>query len=154
MGSRVVWDAPGQSCTTMAYSADGTRLFSCGTSKEGESYLTEWNDSEGAIKHVYNGLWKRSVGVVQFDTMENRFLATGDEFQIKFWDMDNVNILTTTAAAGGLPASPCIRFNKEGILLAVSTRENGIKILANADGLQLLRSIENCAVDNSRVYET
>nr|POE99808.1 protein tpr1 [Quercus suber] len=154
MGSRVVWDAPGQSCTTMAYSADGTRLFSCGTSEEGESYLTEWNDSEGAIKHVYNGLWKRSVGVVQFDTMKNRFLATGDEFQIKFWDMGDVNILTTTAAAGGLPASPCIRFNKEGILLAVSTRENGIKILANADGLQLLRSIENCAVDNSKEYKT
>ncbi|XP_030966642.1 protein TPR3-like [Quercus lobata] len=82
--------------------------------------------------------------------MKNRFLATGDEFQIKFWDMDDVNILTTTDAKGGLPASPCIRFNKEGILLAVSTREKGIKILANADGLQLLRSIGNCAVDNSR----
>nr|POE69320.1 isoform 2 of topless-related protein 4 [Quercus suber] len=150
LGSRVEYDAPGQSCMTMAYSADGTRLFSCGTSEEGESYLAEWNESEGAIKHVYNGLWKRSVGVVQFDTMKNRFLATGDEFQIKFWDMDDVNILTTTEAEGGLPASPCIRFNKEGILLAVSTRENGIKILANADGLQLLRSIGNCAVDKSR----
>ncbi|XP_023903610.1 topless-related protein 4 [Quercus suber] len=150
LGSRVDYDAPGQSCTTMAYSADGTRLFSCGTSEGGESYLAEWNESEGGIKHVYNGLWKQSVGVVQFDTMKNRFLATGDEFQIKFWDMDDVNILTTTDAMGGLPASPCIRFNKEGILLAVSTRENGIKILANADGLQLLRSIGNCAVDNSR----
>nr|POF20287.1 protein tpr3 [Quercus suber] len=31
----------GQSCTTMAYSADGTRLFSCGTSEEGESYFAE-----------------------------------------------------------------------------------------------------------------
>ena len=41
--------------------------------------------------------------VVQFDTMKNRFLPTGDEFQIKFWDMDNVDILTTTAAKGGLP---------------------------------------------------
>ncbi|KAL0010744.1 hypothetical protein SO802_005852 [Lithocarpus litseifolius] len=98
MGSRVDYDAPGQSCMTMAYSADGTRLFSCGTSKEGESYLAAWNESEGFIKHVYNGLWKQSVGVVQFDTMKNRFLATGDEFQIKFWDMDDVNILTTTTA--------------------------------------------------------
>ena len=79
------------------------RLFSCGTNKEGESYLVEWNESEGAIKRVYNGLGKRSVGVVQFDTMKNRFLATGDEFQVKFWDMDNVNILTTTDAEGGLP---------------------------------------------------
>ncbi|GMY34068.1 WD40 domain-containing protein [Fagus crenata] len=151
MGSRVDYDAPGQSCTTMAYSADGTRLFSCGTNKEGESYLVEWNESEGAIKRVYNGLGKRSVGVVQFDTMKNRFLATGDEFQVKFWDMDNVNILTTTDAEGGLPASPCVRFNREGILLAVSTSDNGIKILANADGVRLLRSIDNRAVDTSRV---
>ena len=82
------------------------RIFSCGTSEEGESYLAEWNESEGAIKHLYDGLWKRSVGVVQFDTMKNRFLATGDEFQIKFWDMDDVNILTTTAAEGGLPVMP------------------------------------------------
>ncbi|KAF3954068.1 hypothetical protein CMV_020541 [Castanea mollissima] len=134
----------------MAHSADRTRLFSCGTTEEGESYLTEWNECEGSFKRVYNGLWKWSVGVVQFDTMKNQLLATSDEFQIKFWDMDNVNILTTTAAEGGLPASPCIRFNKEGILLTVSTRENGIKILANANGLRLLRSIENCAVDTSR----
>ncbi|KAF3964379.1 hypothetical protein CMV_011330 [Castanea mollissima] len=94
-----------------AYSADGTRLFSCGT-REGEPYLVEWNENDGAIKRVYNGLWKRSVGVVQFDTMQNRFLATGDEFQIKFWDMDKVDILTTTAAKVGLLASPCIQFNK------------------------------------------
>eukprot|EP00262_Sarcandra_glabra_P008610 TRINITY_DN2218_c0_g2_i4.p1 TRINITY_DN2218_c0_g2~~TRINITY_DN2218_c0_g2_i4.p1 ORF type:complete len:208 (+),score=33.36 TRINITY_DN2218_c0_g2_i4:136-759(+) len=37
-GSRVDYDAPGLWCTTMAYSADGTRLFSCGTSKEGDSH--------------------------------------------------------------------------------------------------------------------
>ncbi|KAM7262768.1 hypothetical protein ACFE04_000451 [Oxalis oulophora] len=47
-GSRVDYDAPSRWCTTMAYSADGTRLFSCGTSKEGESYIVEWNESEGA----------------------------------------------------------------------------------------------------------
>ena len=82
------------------------RLFSCRTTEEGESYLTEWNECEGAIKRVYNGLWKQSVGVVQFDTMKNQLLATGDEFQIKFQYMDNVNILTTTAAEGGLPVVP------------------------------------------------
>ncbi|CAL5380846.1 unnamed protein product [Camellia sinensis] len=87
----------------MAYSADGTRMFSCGTSKEGESYIVEWNESEGAVKRTYHGLGKQSVGVVQFDTTKNRFLAAGDEFVIKFWDMDNVNLLTTTDAEGGLP---------------------------------------------------
>ncbi|XWS20441.1 hypothetical protein CRYUN_Cryun31cG0101500 [Craigia yunnanensis] len=154
MGSRVDYDAPGHSCTTMAYSADGTRLFSCGTNKEGESHIVEWNESEGAVKRTYHGLGKRSAAVVQFDTTRNRFLAAGDEFQIKFWDMDNVNLLTAINADGGLPASPCLRFNKEGILLAVSTNDNGIKILVNANGSRLLRSIENralgCALDASR----
>ena len=81
------------------------RLFSCGTSKEGDSHLVEWNETEGAIKRTYSGFRKRSLGVVQFDTTRNRFLAAGDEFQIKFWDMDNTNMLTAVDADGGLPVS-------------------------------------------------
>nr|XP_016471651.1 PREDICTED: protein TPR2-like isoform X2 [Nicotiana tabacum] len=150
MGSRVDYDAPGLWCTTMAYSADGTRLFSCGTSKEGESHLVEWNESEGAIKRTYSGFRKRSLGVVQFDTTKNRFLAAGDEFQIKFWDMDNNNMLTSTDGDGGLPASPRLRFNKEGSLLALTTSDNGIKVLANTDGQQMLRMLESRAFDGSR----
>ncbi|KAK1324085.1 Topless-related protein 1 [Acorus calamus] len=150
LGSRVDYDAPGRWCTTMAYSADGSRLFSCGTSKDGDSYIVEWNESEGAVKRTYQGFRKRSTGVVQFDTTRNRFLAAGDEFMIKFWDMDNVSLLTTIDADGGLPASPRIRFNKEGTLLAVSANDNMIKILANADGLRLLRTLENRSFDASR----
>lgn len=151
LGSRVNYDAPGHWCTTMTYSADGTRLFSCGTSKEGDSYLVEWNESEGAIKRTYSGFRKRSLGVVQFDTTRNRFLAAGDEFQIKFWDMDNTNILTTTDVEGCLPASPRLRFNKEGSLLAVTTNDNGIKILANVDGVRLLRMLENRVFEGTRI---
>jgi WD40 repeat protein len=81
------------------------RLFSCGTSKDGESFLVEWNESEGAIKRSYSGFRKRSLGVVQFDTTKNHFLAAGDEFQIKFWDMDNTNLLMTIDAEGSLPVS-------------------------------------------------
>ncbi|KAL8117382.1 protein TOPLESS-like [Apium graveolens] len=154
LGSRVDYDAPGRWCTTMAYSADGTRLFSCGTSKDGESHIVEWNESEGAVKRTYLGFRKRSLGVVQFDTTKNRYLAAGDEFSIKFWDMDNVQILTSIDGDGGLPASPRIRFNKDGSLLAVSTNENGIKILANSDGLRLLRTLENKFCDALRAPET
>ncbi|KAG8096737.1 hypothetical protein GUJ93_ZPchr0013g34568 [Zizania palustris] len=150
LGSRVDYDAPGHWCTTMAYSADGSRLFSCGTSKDGESHLVEWNESEGAVKRTYQGFRKRSMGVVQFDTTRNRFLAAGDEFLIKIWDMDTTSLLTTIDADGGLPASPRVRFNKEGTLLAVSTHDNGIKILANADGARLLRTLENRSFDASR----
>ncbi|KAG2581778.1 hypothetical protein PVAP13_6KG064200 [Panicum virgatum] len=150
LGSRVDYDAPGHWCTTMAYSADGTRLFSCGTSKEGDSHLVEWNETEGAIKRTYNGFRKRSLGVVQFDTTRNRFLAAGDEFLVKFWDMDSTNILTTADCDGGLPASPRLRFNREGSLLAVTTSDNGIKILANTDGQRLLRMLESRAFEGSR----
>ncbi|XP_009400780.2 protein TOPLESS-RELATED PROTEIN 2 isoform X1 [Musa acuminata AAA Group] len=150
LGSRVDYDAPGHWCTTMAYSSDGTRLFSCGTSKDGDSHLVEWNETEGAIKRTYSGFRKRSLGVVQFDTARNRFLAAGDEFMIKFWDMDNINILTTTDADGGLPASPRLRFNREGSLLAVTTSDNGIKILANTDGQRLVRMMEGRGCEGSR----
>lgn len=47
---------------------------------------------------------------MQFDTTKNRFLAAGDEFQIKFWDMDNTNILTITDGDGGLPVSVFTRY--------------------------------------------
>ncbi|KAL8138632.1 hypothetical protein V2J09_004633, partial [Rumex salicifolius] len=153
-GSRVDYDAPGRWCTTMSYSADGTRLFSCGTSKDGESHIVEWNESEGSLKRNYQGFRKRSQGVVQFDTTKNRYLAAGDDFSIKFWDMDNVQLLMSVDADGGLPASPRIRFNKDGALLAVSANENGIKILATAEGLRLLRTVENLSYDSSRVSES
>lgn len=43
--------------------------------------------------------------VVQFDTTKNRFLAAGDDGYIKFWDMDNTEILTQVDADGSLPVS-------------------------------------------------
>lgn len=86
-------------------------MFSCGTSKEGEAHLVEWNESEGAIKREYSGFKKRSMGVVQFDTTKNRFLAAGDEFQIKFWDMDNNDMLTATGPNNGLPVSIQFHFH-------------------------------------------
>ncbi|VVB00946.1 unnamed protein product [Arabis nemorensis] len=150
VGSRVDYDAPGQWCTTMLYSADGSRLFSCGTSKDGDSFLVEWNESEGAIKRTYLGFRKKSAGVVQFDTTRNRFLAVGEDNQVKFWDMDNTNLLTTIEADGGLPNLPRVRFNKEGNLLAVTTADNGFKILANVDGLRTLRVMEARSFEASR----
>jgi hypothetical protein len=67
--------------------------------------LVEWNETEGAIKRTYNGFRKRSLGVVQFDITRNRFLAAGDEFLVKFWDMDSTNILITVDCDGGLSVS-------------------------------------------------
>ncbi|ESW35338.1 hypothetical protein PHAVU_001G227000 [Phaseolus vulgaris] len=150
MGSRVDYDAPGHWYTTLLYSADGSRLFSCGTSKDGESFLVEWNETEGAIKRTYNGFRKKSPGVVQFDTTQNRFLAAGEDGQIKFWEIDSINLLTSTDAEGGLQALPLLRFNKEGSLLAVTTADNGFKILANVSGLRSLRTVETPGFETLR----
>ena len=80
-----------------------SRLFSCGTSEEGDSYLVEWNESEGSVKRSFLGFRKKSPGgVVQFDTTQNHFLAAGDNGQIKFWDMENISVIATTDADGGL----------------------------------------------------
>ncbi|KAE8660205.1 hypothetical protein F3Y22_tig00116958pilonHSYRG00293 [Hibiscus syriacus] len=118
MGSRVDYDAPGHWCTTMLYSADGSR--------------------------------KKSAGVVSFDTTQNHFLAAGEDSQIKFWDMENINLLTFTDAEGGLPSLPRVKFNKEGNLLAVTTADNGFKILANAVGIRSLRATETSTFDPLR----
>jgi WD40 repeat protein len=95
------------------------RLFSCGTSKDGESSIVEWNESEGAVKRTYQGFRKRSSGVVQFDTTKNRFLAAGDDFSIKFWDMDNIQLLTTVDADGGLPVSSLLYCKLKNRLLKI-----------------------------------
>lgn len=43
-----------------------------------------------------------------------------------------------------------MRFNKEGNLLAVTTADNGFKILTNTDGLRNLRAMEMRSFDISK----
>lgn len=81
------------------------RLFSCGTNPEGESFLVEWDESEGSIRRVYKGLAENLLDVVQFATSNNKCLAAGDDCMIKFWDMDHEELLMTTDADGDLPVS-------------------------------------------------
>nr|GLL21246.1 topless-related protein 4 isoform X3 [Ipomoea trifida] len=150
MNSIANYDAPGYACTRMTYSADGKRLFSCGTNKYGKSHLAEWNDKKRIVKYYYLGLGKKSDEIVQFDTATNQILAVGDQSVIKFWYMDNKNQATSIVADGGLSAFPCIRFNKGGTLLAVTTSDNGFKILANVEGVSLIRAIEHKRPKKSR----
>ncbi|KAK9066290.1 hypothetical protein SSX86_013611 [Deinandra increscens subsp. villosa] len=148
--SKIDYETPGYTWTKMAYSTDGSRFFSSGASQDRDAYLVEWIESEGAVKRTYHGLGKQYAGTVQFDTA-NRFLAAGDEFSIKFWDMDNKLLLFSTNADGGLPASPCIRFSKDGTLLAVSTSDNGVKILGNPAGLRLIKSVDQNHLESIRL---
>ena len=43
-----------------------SRLFSCGTGKDGEPYLVEWDESEGYIKRTYKGLKKPCFSAINF----------------------------------------------------------------------------------------
>ncbi|XAR71008.1 hypothetical protein NMG60_11028077 [Bertholletia excelsa] len=143
MGPRVAYDTPGYCRTRMVYSSDGKRLFSCGTSKDGESCIFEWNESEGYVKRSYQGLGKCSSGVMKLDTSQNQFLVAGDDHLVKVWDMDYTQLLTTIDADGDLPASPYVCFNKGGSLMAVTANNNKIKILATPVGHELLQTSEN-----------
>lgn len=51
-----------------------------------------------------------------------------------------------------MQASPRLRFNKEGSLLAVTANENAIKVIANSDGQRMLRMLEGRAFDSSRGF--
>lgn len=44
---------------------------------------------------------------MHFDMNKNRILAAGDQYHIKFWDMDNASLLDICDAEGGLPVSIC-----------------------------------------------
>ncbi|XP_020102466.1 topless-related protein 4-like [Ananas comosus] len=128
----------GNSFCNMAYNADETRLFACGIREDGLAYLEQWDDQNGNKVCSYVGFNNQCNGVPQFDVANIGILAAGEEYKIKFWDTDYVNLWTTIDAEGGLPALPCIRFNKSGSLLAVSTNDSRFKILANDDAQQLL----------------
>lgn len=151
LGERVDYDAPGLGCTKMVYSVDDQRLFSCGTSKGGESFFVEWDDNDGSFKRVYQGLGTNPLSAVQFDTSRKQLLVAGDDHMVKFWHMDNTRLLKTIDADGGLPANPHIRFNTDDTLLAVSSSGNQIKILANDNGLDLLHGCGNDSIDASGV---
>ncbi|GAB4836946.1 hypothetical protein Ancab_001858 [Ancistrocladus abbreviatus] len=133
-GPRIEYNAPCRGCVSMAYSSNGRRLFACGTSKEGETVMAEWNEVDGGLRRTYQGMHKNVTNAVHFDLSKNRYLVTGDNHHIKYWDIDDENILLITDPEGGLPANPCIRFNKDGSLLTVSTDDSRVKILANING--------------------
>lgn len=138
MASCIQYNAPTHASTAMTYGTDGTRLFMSGQNMQGGPYIGEWCFSRGIVKHTYEGLGNKYVGKINFDSTRNQFLAAGDQYLIKYWDINSIGLLTTADAGGNLPASACLRFNKVGNLLAVSTNDERIKILANKDGARLL----------------
>jgi hypothetical protein len=74
----------GQWWTHMAYSSDGTRLFSCGVGTGTvDSTLVEWKESDGAISRRYKGFKNALQNLVRFDTAANKYIIVGDEGKVK-----------------------------------------------------------------------
>ncbi|KAK1382894.1 hypothetical protein POM88_020629 [Heracleum sosnowskyi] len=127
-------------CTTKSYTGDSKRLFTSGTDEHGKPYIVEWQvrNGEREVKRAFQGLHECS-GQLHFD-LKNCILAAGYNHQIRFWDIDNGSLLGVSIADGDLPDVPLIKFNKDGNLLAVTAKNNGIQILASRDGMQVLQT--------------
>ncbi|XP_074359220.1 protein TPR3-like [Apium graveolens] len=130
-------------CTTKSYTADSKRLFTSGTDEHGKPYIVEWRvrNGERKVKRAFQGLQGCS-GQLHFDLNKNGILAAGYNHQIRFWDIDNGSLLGVSIADGNLPDVPLIKFNQDGNLLAVTTKNNSIKILASVDAMQVLQTTE------------
>ncbi|KAI5398604.1 Topless- protein 3 [Lathyrus oleraceus] len=122
MGSRVDYDAPGHWCTTMLYSADGNCFLVGQVKMESLSLLNGMKVKEPLREHTMDS--ERNLPV----------LCSLTQPKTVFWLL-------------GLPR---LKFNKEGNILAVTTVDNGFKILANATGLRSLRTIETPAFEALR----
>uniref|UniRef100_M1AR49 WD-repeat protein n=1 Tax=Solanum tuberosum TaxID=4113 RepID=M1AR49_SOLTU len=129
-GPSVSYEAPSKCCMRMLYSANGKRLFSCGTNKDGDSYLVEWNENDGFIERTYLGLGKCSSGVVEFDISRNNYVAAGDSHVIKVWNVNDAQLLTVVNAGGDLPiagnslSGPANSSPIDGIVPPEKTAEN------------------------------
>ncbi|KAL9675098.1 hypothetical protein QQ045_003298 [Rhodiola kirilowii] len=130
------FSTPESVVANIAFSADGSRMFICGTNENGHLCIAELNLNDCSIKRAYKGLAEPSVSFVHFDIAKDKYLAAVDGNVVKFWDVDHSDLMTMTATGGGIRTHglACIKFNKDGTLLAVATHENGIIIFANAAG--------------------
>ena len=72
-----------------------------------------------------------------------RITPTGDVAAAQVWEMDKPDhMMLLPVERAELPATPLVRVNKPANLLAVSTANNTLNILANAAGMQLLGTIK------------
>ncbi|CAA7050640.1 unnamed protein product [Microthlaspi erraticum] len=122
-------------------SNNGNRLFSCTVggdepSTQSDGLLLEIDRESLFMKTTYNGV--KNPKKNSMDICKDHYIAVGDEFCVKVWNVDNENLLAKiTIADPKFPESPMVKFNREGSLLAVVSLKH-VRILANADGKILL----------------
>eukprot|EP00897_Mesotaenium_endlicherianum_P001295 jgi/Mesen1/1193/ME000128S00169 len=121
MGSRVDYDAPGRWCTTMAYSADGTR----------------WAHPASPLLLLLLLLLLPLLLLLFLLLLSTFFLfPSPPPAAAAYFYVHPAQLVENRLA------SPRLRFNKEGSLLAVTAGEKDIKVLANEQGMRLLRHYE------------
>lgn len=137
LGYRLAFNDP--CCRRMVCMKNGKRIFTCGVNEEEKFCILEWDDVKGSVKRQYQGIKKPFPGVVHLDTAKDKILAAGDDHEVKFWNMSNLELLASTDVGGDLPVYPYVRFSKEGRFLAASAKKNGIVILATQSGLEFIK---------------
>lgn len=73
----------------IAFSSDGSRIFTSGHNQSKKPLLQEWTDVEShmKVKRNYSGLVERSGYAVSFAHC-GRMLAVGHDNSVTFWDID------------------------------------------------------------------
>ena len=68
--------------------------------------------------------------VVRLDTSPSGVLAVGDERAVKFWDMNQEQMLLKLDLGRNLPENPLVKFNCHGSVLAVSALNCQLIVMA------------------------
>ncbi|MED6165360.1 hypothetical protein PIB30_098862 [Stylosanthes scabra] len=126
----------------MHFDASSNRFFFSGIFEDKSHVLLEWNESEKNITRCYKEIKSHCPAIIS----ANGILAASDEYQVKFWDMENGELLTSIGANEEFLESPTISFNRKGSLLAVGATYNKIKIF-RITGQRTLRGIINYGYD-------
>ncbi|KAI5679631.1 hypothetical protein M9H77_00858 [Catharanthus roseus] len=139
-------------CRAVSCTADNTRFFASWLNiKGGRGEILEMTENFNESKASFEGI-NDPTGYIPFEIIGNQFMAVGDEFSVKLYDINYNDIminnpqqankrreiqpLQTLKFDGKFNAAPRIKSNKDGSLIAVTTANNGIFIFASFEGLK------------------
>ena len=119
----------------IAYSPDGTRLVTCGSS----SVLRTWDAATGRELHDFKGHSRNDAVWRAVFSPDSKWIASGTgEFgnahkgEVKLWDADTGKLVRDLQTEGG--AITGLAFNADGTRLAAATGDKMIKVWDPASG--------------------
>ncbi len=115
----------------LAFSADGTRLFSAGGDGGLPGEVREWNVTDGMLLRSYEGHSDAVYGIAI--SPDGKFLATGSYDQkIKIWDTGSAKEIRTLTGHNGCVYA--LAFRADGKILASASGDRTVKLWDVANG--------------------